>query len=249
VKSDQLIQIYKNRHVYNIPRYFKLLRIDTNSWHYRLNSKIYGSDIPKNLCPYFWGTILSITILSWLFVLLDLIDRQNWSIPHFNIGLLNFLEKHSIIFRYGLNLGLAGFGGISYFGFGNAGAIFPMAIGISLTIFAIFSKRIFKPGVYKPRHYQEKTPNILIEMAKANHHRICPRLDFVDTQKEDFNDKVRMIDAISTARHKLNDLSENWETPYEVQNKVLNALSEDREQPNEVQSKRLQTQNKASEPS
>lgn len=205
------------------------MRIDTNSWHFRLNSKIYGSDIPKSLCPYFWGTLLAIGLLSWLYVLFDLIDRQNWSLPSFNIGLFRYLERHSTIIRYAMNLGLMGWGGIGFFGFNSPGSIIALSLGATLTFFQVFSKSIFKPGIYKPRQYQEKAPNILIEMAKANHHKICPRLDFVDIEKEDFNDKVRMIDAVTTTRHTLKDLVDNWEKP------------------NEVQSKRLQTQDKETE--
>lgn len=208
-----------------------MLRIDTNSWHYRLNHKIYGDGVPKSLCPYFWGTLLAIGFLSWLFALLNLIERQNFSLPHFNIGLLHFLERHSTIIRYVMNIGMIGWGGVAFFGFNQPGSVILLSLGATLTFFQVFSKLIFKPGVYKPKEYQEKAPNILIEMAKANHHKICPRLDFVDIEKEDFNDKVRMIEAIKTTRHNLNDLVKNWEKP------------------NEVQSKRLQTQDKTSESS
>lgn len=192
------------------------MKINTNSWHYRLNSNIYGSSIPKNLCPYFWGTILSVVFLSWFSVLFKFLERQDW--PHFNIGLLNFLGKHSNILRYSINAGVGIWGAYSFFGLGSNGGLFLMALGTSLTIFSVFSKWIFKT-TYSPRTYtiKEKNPNILVEMVKAKHHRMCPRLEFVDVEKENFNEKVRMINALQKTKDHLNI---SWNSN-EVQDKKL----------------------------
>lgn len=125
-----------------------------------------------------------------------------------------------------MNIGLMGWGGYGLF-IGNPGSVIALSLGATLTFFQIFSKSIFKPGVYKPREYHEKTPNILIEMAKANHHKICPRLDFVDIEKEEFNDKVRTIEAIKQVRQKFNDLSQNWDKPNEMQTEKLRTQNKD----------------------
>lgn len=48
------------------------MKIDKNSWHYRLNDKVHGHLLsdeehwtpPETLCRYFWSTIVSLAVLA-----------------------------------------------------------------------------------------------------------------------------------------------------------------------------------------
>lgn len=56
------------------------MKAKRNSWHYWLYQSSYGSAVPYNLCPYFWGLVLSIAFLpiTWYLHLLNLIlERHN----------------------------------------------------------------------------------------------------------------------------------------------------------------------------
>lgn len=183
------------------------MKIDTNSWHYKLNNYVYGSEMPKNLCPYFWGTVLSVTFLGWamwgIVKIAEAIDRQHWSMPSFNIGFLKYLERHSKFLVYGLYGGMALWGGTSYFVFGNPGGLMLLGVAGGGTFYFTFRDKFVS---YKPKKIyippQKKNPNLFVEMVKAKHHSMCPRLDFVDKTKEEFNESVKKIDE-----------KPNWETP------------------------------------
>lgn len=172
------------------------MRIDTNSWHYKMNYRNYGDSIPKSLCPYFWSTVLSIVLISWLGALINLIERQHWRLPEINIGIFNFLGKHRIAIFSIWNGGLFTFGAIGYFIFGNASGLINMGVGAGLLVFMKFSDSIFKATTrvtYKIPD-NNKQPSIFKEFVKAKHKSVCPMLEFVDVKQEEFNKQVKKID-------------------------------------------------------
>lgn len=180
------------------------MRIDTNSWHYRLNQTVYGSDIPKKLCPYFWATVLSVTILSWMDIIIKLIERQNISLPTFNFGMFKFLQRHSQYVAFTLYGGLIA-GGIAQLLNGFPVGYIMIATGAGGAFFYKFGSRIVPAGKYNPpKLVRKKQPSILTEYLKANHSRVCPQLEFIDVNKEDFDNKVKQLDTIHSVRTSLN---------------------------------------------
>lgn len=201
------------------------MRINTNSWHYRLNRSNYGSDVPKSLCPYFWSTVLSVLVLSWLWVIVSAFDKAfgNISLPKFNIGLFRFFDKQGRKIPYLISGGLAGYGAISYFMFNDIFGIWNIALGSGLLIWSKYSTAILKRTLkttYKIPT-QEKQPSIFKEYVKAKHHSVCPTLQFIDFEKENFNDSVRKIardaKAILPEAEKIMELSEKDPTPENIE--------------------------------
>lgn len=176
------------------------MRIDTNSWHYRLNHSVYGSDVPTKLCPYFWATVLSILVLSWLDKLFDYIESLNITIPRYNIGFFRFLSKHKMIAVHSLYTGLAVYGGINWLVFGNTAGIFNLGVGVGLGIWTAISGRVYMKMSSRTTYKMTKTkqPSILKEYVKARHSLVCPSLEFVDMQKDDFNNQVKKIDELKS---------------------------------------------------
>jgi len=169
------------------------MRINSNSWHYRLNRDMYGSDVPKSLCPYFWATIFSIFVLSWLSLIIKAFDHV--SLPRINIGLFRFFEKHRTVLPFLISGGLAGYGAISFFVYNDIFGIWNMALGSVLFVWSKYSTSILKrafTSTYKIPT-KEKQPSIFKEYVKAKHHSVCPTLEFIDFKKEDFNRHVEMI--------------------------------------------------------
>jgi len=173
------------------------MRIDTNSWHYKMNHGNY-TEVAKSLCPYFWSTVLSVLVLSWLGYLISLIENQHWSAPEINTGVFKFLEKHSEYLRASLSVGLAGYGAIAYFIFGQGGGLMPLGMGIGLLIFQKYAGKLFRATVKTTYKIPEKNkePSIMKEFVKAKHKSVCPMLEFVDVKKEDFNKHVKKIDQL-----------------------------------------------------
>jgi len=172
------------------------MRIDTNSWHYKMNKGNYV-EVAKSLCPYFWSTVASVLIFSWLSYLISLIENQHWSAPEINTGVFKFLEKHSEYLRASLSVGLAGYGAIAFFIFGQGGGLMPLGMGISLLIFQKYAGKLFRATARTTYKVPEKNkePSIMKEFVKAKHKSVCPMLEFVDVQKEDFNKQVKKIDS------------------------------------------------------
>ena len=172
------------------------MRIDTNSWHYKMNKENYV-EVPKSLCPYFWATVLSVSVLSWLGYLFNLIENQHWSVPQINTGVFKFLEKHSAYLRASLSIGLAGYGAYTYFITGSTAGIFSMGVGGGLLLFQKYADKIFKATARTTYKVPEKNkePSIMKEFVKAKHKSVCPLIEFVDVQKEDFDKQVKKIDT------------------------------------------------------
>jgi len=187
------------------------MRIDTNSWHYRLNHRFYDSNVPQRLCPYFWATVLSVSVLSWMYLIFQLIERQNFSLPTFNFGMFKFLERHSKAVVYTLYGGLIA-GGLFQVLNGLPGGIVMTMVGGVGAFFYKFGNKILPAGHYNPpKLVMKKQPSIVTEYLKANHSRVCPHLEFIDMNKEDFDNKVRQLDVIRSVRTSLNEAVEKVE--------------------------------------
>jgi len=140
------------------------MRIDTNSWHYKMNNSNY-TYVPKSLCPYFWSTILSVLVFSWLGYLISLIENQHWSAPEINTGVFKFLEKHSEYLRASLSVGLAGYGAIAFFIFGQGGGLMPMGMGVALLVFQKYAGRLFRATARTSYKIPEKEKKLRSSLA------------------------------------------------------------------------------------
>lgn len=158
---------------------------------------MYGSAVPTKLCPYFWSTVLSIVILSWLNVVFDLIEKYTryWTFPEFNIGLFRFLEKHSSFTVNGLYAIMGGVGVAFYFLDLQIAGVMTLGSAIGGFLYLKFGNKLHlytQRTTYKPT--TAKSPSMAKEYFKAKHSLVCPSLDFVDIEKEDFNKQVRKIE-------------------------------------------------------
>lgn len=202
------------------------MRINTNSWHYRLNRSNYGSDVPKSLCPYFWASLLSISVLSWLGPLVEALDKAfgNISLPKFNIGLFRYLDKHGRKVPYFLSGGLIAFGAYGFFAMNEVVGLWNIGLGSGLIVWSKYSGLFFKHAIKTKTSYKIPTrnqPSILKEYIKARHHSVCPTLEFVDFEKEDFNNDVKKIakdsKAVMPEMEKIMELSEKDPTPENIE--------------------------------
>jgi len=155
-------------------------------------------EVAKSLCPYFWSTVASVLIFSWLGYLISLIENQHWSAPQINTGIFKFLEKHSEYLRASLSVGLAGYGAFSYFVLGHGGGLLALGMGVGLLLFQKYAGKLFTATARTTYKVPEKNkePSIMKEFVKAKHKSVCPVLEFVDVQKEDFNKQVKKIDQL-----------------------------------------------------
>jgi len=215
------------------------MRIDTNSWHYKMNYRNYGDSIPKSLCPYFWSTVLSVIMISWLSALFNLIEKQHWHLPEVNIGIFNFLGKHRMAMLIALNGGVFSMGAISYFGYGNISGFFSMGIGAGMTIFMLFSDRIFKATSRTTYKIPDRNtqPSIFKEFVKAKHKSVCPMLEFVDVKKEEFNKNVKKIGEKESPIIIFDDVSFELDNLSEDDKNMLNRKYQQQNwRPNQVES-------------
>lgn len=202
------------------------MRINTNSILYKINRANYGSDIPKSLCPYVWASVLSILVLSWLGPLVGALDRAfgNISLPKFNIGLFRYLDKHARKVPYFLSGGLIAFGAYGFFAMHEVVGLWNVGLGSGLIIWSKYSGLFFKHAVKTKTTYKIPTrnqPSVFKEYIKARHHSVCPTLEFIDFEKENFNDSVRKIardaKAILPEAEKIMELSEKDPTPENIE--------------------------------
>lgn len=60
----------------------KQVTLKSQAWHTRVWDYVYDSVPPNNLCPYFWGLILSIPLAPFRY-LYDHWPHPNWEFPSF----------------------------------------------------------------------------------------------------------------------------------------------------------------------
>lgn len=173
----------------------------------------------------------SIFILSWLGPLIGLLDKAfgNISLPTFNIGLLKFFSKHGKLIPYLTSGTLALYGGISYFILDSQIGLFNLGLGGGLLVWSKYSSYFFKHAfktTYKPPTPQQKNPSVFKEYMKAKHHSVCPTLQFVDVEKEEFNEDVKKIavdtKAVMPEIEKIMELAESNDISQEATEEIIN---------------------------
>jgi hypothetical protein len=166
------------------------MKISTDSWHYKLLSRVwkYGlpyNSPPNNLCKYFWLTVATTLIYPlWrVSVALDNIDFDvkgpNWKWPDKWPSKSTMIDIIMLIWTFGFGIFDLMTG--SYI---LAGIMF--GIGIWWLLPKSFKRRIRYRYQYKPpKPKKPKQPNIAIEYIKAKKKRVCPLLEFVNPIEEE----------------------------------------------------------------
>jgi len=164
------------------------MKASTNSWHARLYNWTYASELPSNLCPYFWKIIIGIlwfipsVILSIPVIVLDKIEKSTIPFEPQERNILGFaiwlcllgctIALIGVITMLGAVLGLTAWNGLS------------MAIAL---LICVAVPVLFIMWLIKRKEYNfEKKPNIFTEFFKAKYNNYCPKIDWKDgaTNKE-----------------------------------------------------------------
>ncbi len=178
------------------------MKISKNAWHAKLYGYIYGFYYVKhatNLCPYFWGTILAVIVLPFVFSAKQLarINPPSVDVPHvdFDIPRIEFevpeisrktqitIGKIALISVISLvSLGLYQLGdmvGWDNFLYGTL-----VVVGVITTIVGIIYSLIKVHDRWcnwrhdHPKKYKEPKPNMLWVMIKAKKNEHCPMLEW-----------------------------------------------------------------------
>jgi len=192
------------------------MKISSNSWHRKLNEYFFGNgyfrevfydnkkdkwssrDRQKNLCPYFWGTILAVSFVWLLFIvkhigsfleeLIDKIPSVNWSPPSMSedtkmragkiVGWLAVGFAFAGVMVYGALVSWGDIAWVIVYGGG-------LVIGILLAIILGFKvKDVYDdwredhPKKDKPK--TKRKPNMLKEFLVGWYHKHCPRLEWTN---------------------------------------------------------------------
>ena len=164
------------------------MKANKNSLHSKLYKFTYNSELPINLCPYFWKLVFAFIVFIPNFILQlppiifkdteDCKDkRDSGIIIYILLGLLYLI----LFFNYHLIKAI--FGCYSY-----TQECVNLAIGINTFIFVIVSIIMIDKYQYeilslfinqnKDDSKEEKTPNIIIEFIKAKKNKYCPKIDW-----------------------------------------------------------------------
>jgi len=174
----------------------KLMRVNTNSWHYKLIRYTSGEDIPEHLCPYARLLLFSVLLGGWLQYLYDHINID-FQMPHWGIerAIKVFMRHNKWLFKLEVIYSLLSMIGVYHLLKGDIEmGIFNLALTTGLYVFAKTSGRgikFFEGKSQKFKTISEKS--IVLQSVKSNHNKICPKLDFIDNKIVEFNEKVSMI--------------------------------------------------------
>lgn len=168
------------------------MKVNTNSWHYRLNRYTWGNEIPEHLCPYVRLLLFNITIGWWLQLLSNNI-HLNLELPQW--GVMKFMIKHPMIFNIEVFYSLWAMIGFWQLLTGNiTGGI----INMSITGCSYIAVKTMGRGVkfFEGKSNTFKTiseKSVVLQSVKSNHNKICPKLDFIDNKIVQFNEEVYQI--------------------------------------------------------
>lgn len=169
------------------------MRINKNSWHYRLNKYTWGEP-PEHFCPYLRVLVFSITIGG----LLQLIySKWNIKTPDYGIGrgfnrLIKFTNTHNIPLME-IVYGVIGIRGITFVLEGQYEiGIFNIAMAGTMYFILKYGIKLGEKAELKSSTFRKFAENsIAYQALKSNHNKVCPHLDFYDKELEEFNEKLR----------------------------------------------------------
>lgn len=172
------------------------MKVNTNSWHYKLNRYTWGDNIPEHLCPYARLLLFSVLLGGWLQYLFDHINI-NFQMPNWGIerAIELFMRNNKRLFNIEVIYSLLSIIGVYHLLNGDIEmGIFQLALTTSLYVLVKTSGRgvkFFEGKSQKFKTISEKS--IVLQSVKSNHNKICPKLDFIDNKIVEFNEKVSLI--------------------------------------------------------
>lgn len=175
------------------------MKINTNSWHVKLHKYIFTNRLPDNLCPYFWRIVKSLIFvipafisrlplyLAWLFEML--FKKTDYT----NSFLVNYrnedrsLENMFGFLMYVLLCVIYSLGLIEYnyfrkvmnYSFDSFFA--ETGYMTNILILIIIGLIVLYEIICLAR--KNKTPNLLKEFIKAKYHKYCPKIEWVNKNK------------------------------------------------------------------
>ena len=164
------------------------MKANKKSIHTKLYKFTYKSNLPDNLCPYFWKLVAGILMFipnlilqlpTLLFELVGLLFRYKSGNDCTDRRIYGFVTYMSIavLSIYGsitYHWFKAMFNTYSYdWGWANLGWFINGVI-------IFFLLRYFYLRLRPSKSYEEKQPSIIIEFVKAKYHKYCPKIDWKD---------------------------------------------------------------------
>jgi hypothetical protein len=172
------------------------MKVNTDSWHYKLNRYTWGSNIPQHLCPYARLLLFNILLGGWMQYLFDHINI-NFQMPDWGIErtIKAFMRHNRWFFNIKLVYGLWAMWGVYHLLSGEV-TLGLVSLGMTGGTYAIVRTsgrgvKFFESKSTKFKSISEKS--IVLQSVKSNHDRICPKLDFVDNTIVQFNEEVSQI--------------------------------------------------------
>lgn len=159
------------------------MKADRNSLHAKLYEFTYTSDLPINLCPYFWKLVWAtiIFILNFIIQLPALIinvftkdsddckERRSMGIAIYIALLIIF--GYSIITFHWIKM--------MFQCYSYSQELANIGLGFNLVIFIVSSFFFIKYLLGKRRkRIKEKRPNLVVEFVKGKYGKYCPKIDW-----------------------------------------------------------------------
>lgn len=172
------------------------MRINTNSWHYRLNRYTWGNSVPEHLCPYARSLLFSLVIGGWLQYMFDHINI-NFQMPHWGITriLSKIIRENTWFFNIETFYCVWGIFGIWRIMTGHVdqGIVSVTVTAGSYVVCKTMGRTIkfFESKSSEFKGFSEKS--IVLQSVVSNHSKICPKLDFIDTKIVKFNEDVSQM--------------------------------------------------------
>lgn len=172
------------------------MKVNTNSWHFRLNRYASRDHIPTHLCPYARLLLFNILLGSWMQYLYSHINI-NFELTHW--GISRVFRRLTIRNKWFFNIktvyGLWAMWGVWHLLSGNI-TLGLVSLGMTGGTYGFIKMsgggvKFFEGKSTKFKSISEKS--VVLQSIKSNHDRICPKLDFIDNKIVEFNEKVSMI--------------------------------------------------------
>lgn len=164
------------------------MKANIKSTHAKLYEFTYTSNLPKNLCPYFWKLVIAVLLFIPNFIvqipslLIDLFtkpdewedcyDRRCKGMAAYFVLILLL-----IIIMVETNFFKATFGAYSYDQFFANFGLVSNVMGLFFLLRFLWLKYIRYWKLFE-REYKEPTPSIITEFVKAKYHKYCPTIEW-----------------------------------------------------------------------
>lgn len=165
------------------------MKLNKNGLSAKLYSFIYNSELPINLCPYFWKLVIAsvlftpILIISLPTIIYNSLEKDEYKKIEDKLDEFTFSIGFYLVFGFILLFIWLNYNIIKMFlncnSYNYKDALFGMCIDLLIlliiTVFIIMNK-VTEYKYYRP--YKEKQDNILLSFIKAKYNNYCPKIDW-----------------------------------------------------------------------